>query len=202
MKPGKKSETSFPSREVTKVSGLYKPNSITASRSLGTTPKRKSVSPPQKQRTLDSFPDSTDYYTIYEKPDPPPTNNKLVMDKKKRADIIAKKHYVKETWNFSPQCDLLDEYQKNLQDCYPRNPVTKLPLKDAAPKYLAGHKHVPISAFSKPEAYKKERRVIFQPESVLDCQSKVKYSEDKMMNKPQVFLNLCDDIGSQMFQSK
>lgn len=202
VKAGKKSESAQPLRETTKVSGLYKPNSIRASRSLGKSPKPKSVSPPARQRTLDSFPDSTDYYTIYEMPEPPPVQNKLVMDNKTRATIHSRKHYVKEDWNFSPQCNLLDHYQKDLQDCYPRDPVTMLPHRDAAPKYLAGHKNVPISAFSKPEDYKKERRVIFQPESVLDCQTKVKYTEDQIMNKPQVFLNLCSDLSSQMFQSK
>lgn len=191
-----------PSRETTKSSGLYKPNSIAAPRSVRQSPKLKSVTPPQRQRTLDSFNDSIDYYTIYEKPELPPVKNKLVMDKKARAKIHSRKHYVKETWNFSPQCALLDDYQKDLQDCYPRDPVTRLPHRDAAPKYLAGHKNVPISAFSKSDDYKKERRVIFQPESVLDCQTKVKYSEEEVMNKPQVFLNLCNDLGSQMFQSK
>lgn len=148
---------------------------------------------------MDSFPDSTDYYAIYEQPRPV-TDSKAVMDKEKRAEIIAKKHYVENDWNFSPQCKLLGHYQKDLEDCYPRDPVTRLPHRDAAPKYLGTHKNVPISAFSDVDSYQRERRVMFQPETILDAQTKVKYSEDELKNKPQVFLNICNDLGSQMFQ--
>ena len=163
------------------------------------TNKSKSLTPIAKERTMDSFPESTDFYSIYEKTQPPKTN-KLVMDKEKRAAIMAKKHHVKEDWNFSPQCKLLGHYQKDLSDCYPRDPVTKLPHRNAAPPYLATHKNVPISAFSDADAYKLERRVLFQPETIIDAQTKVKYSEDKLQNKPQVFLNLSNDLGSHLVQ--
>lgn len=150
---------------------------------------------------MDSFPESTQYYAIYEKPRPP-TVDKAKMQKEKRDSIMSKSHYVEESWNFTPQCQLLGQYQTDLQDCYPRDPVTRLPHRDAAPKYLATHKNVPISAFSDAEAYKSERRVVYQPTTILDAQTKTKYSEDHLQNKPQVFLNLCNDLGSQMFQSK
>lgn len=206
IKSGKKSAGGQLSKETTQSSGFYKPNSIVSDTKMPRsstllTHQSKSLTPIAKERTMDSFPESTDYYSIYEKPKPPPTN-KLVMNKEKRAEILAKKHFVKHDWNFSPQCKLLGHYQQGLTDCYPRDPVTRLPHRDAAPPYLATHKNVPISAFSDADAHKRERRVIFQPETILDAPTKVKYSEDVLQTKPQVFLNLCNDLGSQMFQSK
>ena len=204
VRSGKKSEPSVSSKESTRSSGLYKPNTISDAKLVGKgsiVSHQPKVSPPSKQRTMDSFPESTEYYAIYEKPRPP-TVDKAALEKEKRESIMAKSHYVEEPWNFSPQCQLLGHYQKDLQDCYPRDPITKLPHRHAAPKYLATHKNVPISAFSDSDAYKRERRVVFQPETILDAQTKTKYSEDTLQNKPQVFLNLCNDMGSQMFQSK
>jgi len=119
-----------------------------------------------------------------------------------REKIHAKKFFNENDWNPTPQCDLLGHYQKDLQDCYPRDPVTKLPHQHAAPKYLAGHKNVPISAFSHPDAYKSERKVVFQPENILDAQTKTKYSEDQTLTKPQVFLHLCSDLNSQLFRGE
>lgn len=189
------------SKQSTQISGLYKPNSISDARIIGNLSRQSTISPLQKQRTLDSLPESTEFYTIYEKPEPVDKGKPRKVAHRKPAPPM-KKHSVKETWNFSPQCRLLDEYQRKLQDCYPREPVTSLPHRHAAPKYLAGHKNVPISAFSDPEAYKEERRVVFQPENILDAQTKVKYSEDEVANRPQVFLHLTDDMSSMMFQRK
>lgn len=203
IKPGTKTPEQSP-QELPKVSGLYKPNSIADSRVLGRThlsPAQTTLSTPQRQRTMDSFPESTEYYTIYEKPEPPKPD-KVQISREKKAAIMANKHYNDNQWNFSPKCNLLGHYQKDLPDCYPRDPVTKLPHREAAPKYLATHKNVPISAFSKPDAYKLERRVMFQPENILDAQTKVKYTEDQVMNKPQVFMHLTNDLNSQMFHSK
>lgn len=184
---------------------IYKPNSVanskTSKRSPSVTFKSQSPSsaPATRERTMDTFPENTALYRIHQKPQTP-SPNKLVMDKDKRAAILSKKHYVEEEWNFSPQCSLLGHYQEDLKDCYPRDPTTKLPHRHASPKYLAMHKNVPISAFSDAEAYKKERRVMYQPETILDAQTKVKYNEDSLQNRPQVFLNICNDLNSQMFQ--
>lgn len=187
------------SKQSTQISGLYKPNSIADARILRSQ-NSLSVSPLQKQKTLDSLPESTDFYTIYEAQASGEKPKQPLETLKKRPKM--KKHVVKDIWNFSPQCKLLDTYQKRLQDCYPREPITCLPHRLAAPKYLAGHKNVPISAFSDPDAYMEERRVVFQPETILDAQTKVKYSESDVDIKPQVFLHLTDDMNSLMFQSE
>lgn len=184
--------------------GLYKANSMSNSAPMKSTLSSLNDKLPSnatvKERTMDSLPLSSTYYNIYEKP--PQTADKAIMDKEKRAAIMAKKHIVEEKWNFSPQCTLLGHYQQDLADCYPRDPVTKLPHRNAAPKYLSMHKNVPISAFSKPDAYKSERRVVFQPETILDVPTKVKYSDEQLQTKPQVFLNISNDLNSQMFQGR
>ncbi|XP_067928691.1 protein phosphatase 1 regulatory subunit 12B-like [Watersipora subatra] len=203
IKSGKKVKVGLGTKENTQMSGLHVPNSISDARmperSNILTGASKSLTPITRDRTMDSFPDSTDYYAIYEKTTPP-KENKLLTVREKRLAINANKFRVKDDWNFSPQCKLLGHYQPDLQDCYPRNPITKLPHRNAAPAYLATHKNVPVSAFSDADAHTKERRVVFQPETIFDAQTKVKYSEEKLLNKPQVFINLSNDLGSQLFQ--